>query len=77
MISLVVGPWLIRRLRVMQQGGQTIREDTPARHRDKAGHANLGGVVVLAALLGSTLLWAHLAQPLRLDGRDRDRRARG
>ena len=59
-ISFVVGPWLIRRLRATQQGGETIREDTPARHRDKAGTPTLGGLVILAAILGSTLLWANL-----------------
>src|SRR5437660_1774526 len=32
-ISLVVGPWIIRRLGEAQQGGETIREDTPERHR--------------------------------------------
>src|SRR6267142_454647 len=34
-ISLLVGPWLIRRLRTAQHGGETIREDTPERHRTK------------------------------------------
>ena len=59
-ISLVIGPWLIRRLRVMQHGAETIREDTPERHRDKRGTPTMGGVVILTAILGSTLLWANL-----------------
>jgi phospho-N-acetylmuramoyl-pentapeptide-transferase len=59
-ISLVIGPWLIRRLRELQQGGTTIREDTPARHRAKEGTPTMGGIVILGALLGSTLLWANL-----------------
>jgi phospho-N-acetylmuramoyl-pentapeptide-transferase len=59
-ISLVVGPWLIGRLRRMQQGAETIREDTPERHRGKQGTPTMGGVVVLTAILGSTLLWANL-----------------
>jgi len=59
-ISFVLGPWLIPRLRRLQHGGETIREDTPERHRLKAGTPTMGGLVILAALLGSTLLWANL-----------------
>ena len=59
-ISFVLGPWLIRQLRQMQQGGETIREDTPERHRAKAGTPTMGGLVILAAILGTTLLWANL-----------------
>jgi phospho-N-acetylmuramoyl-pentapeptide-transferase len=58
-ISLVIGPWLIRRLRVMQHGAETIREDTPERHRGKRGTPTMGGVVILTAILGSTLMWAN------------------
>ena len=60
-ICFVVGPWVIQRLRELQHGGDTIREDTPARHRAKAGTPTMGGLVILAAVLVSTLLWANLA----------------
>jgi phospho-N-acetylmuramoyl-pentapeptide-transferase len=60
LISFVVGPWVIRRLRRWQHGGQTVREDTPARHQAKQGTPTMGGLVILAALLGSTLLWGNL-----------------
>jgi len=59
-ISLVIGPSLIRRLRQWQHGGETIREDTPERHRSKQGTPTMGGIVILVALLGSTLLWVNL-----------------
>ena len=59
-ISFVLGPWVIERLRRMQRGGDTIREDTPERHRTKAGTPTMGGLVILAALLISTLLWTNL-----------------
>src|ERR671925_689321 len=59
-LSLVIGPWLIERLRVLQHGGETIREDTPERHRTKKGTPTMGGVVILGSLVGSTLLWANL-----------------
>jgi phospho-N-acetylmuramoyl-pentapeptide-transferase len=60
-ISLVLGPWLIRRLKRMQHGGDTIREDTPERHRTtKKGTPTMGGVIILVAILGSSFLWANL-----------------
>jgi phospho-N-acetylmuramoyl-pentapeptide-transferase len=59
-ISLVVGPWIIRKLRLKQHGGETVREDTPERHRTKKGTPTMGGIVILVALLASTLLWANL-----------------
>src|SRR5881397_3596786 len=60
-ISLVVGPWIIRRLRLAQHGGETIREDTPERHRTKKGTPTMGGIVILTAIIATTLLWANLA----------------
>src|ERR687888_2544417 len=60
-ISLVVGPWLIRRLKLMQHGGETIREDTPDRHRIlKKGTPTMGGVIILVSIVSATLLWANL-----------------
>ncbi len=58
-ISLLLGPWLIRRLRDFQVG-QVIRHDGPATHRTKAGTPTMGGVLILAASLFPTLLWADL-----------------
>jgi phospho-N-acetylmuramoyl-pentapeptide-transferase len=60
LISFIVGPWLIRRLRQLQHGGETIREDTPERHRAKAGTPTMGGILILGASLVSTLLWTNL-----------------
>src|SRR5262245_12526882 len=59
-ISLIVGPTVINWLRSWQNGGEAISEDTPERHRTKKGTPTMGGLVVLAALLASTLLWANL-----------------
>jgi phospho-N-acetylmuramoyl-pentapeptide-transferase len=58
-ISLVMGPWLIRRLREFQIG-QVIRQEGPQSHRAKAGTPTMGGLLILAAALGPTLLWADL-----------------
>ncbi len=60
-ISFVLGPWLIRQLRSRQSGGQPIREDGPESHLlTKRGTPTMGGVLILVALVGSTLLWADL-----------------
>ncbi len=58
-ISLVFGPWLIRRLRQFQIG-QVIRQEGPESHRAKAGTPTMGGLLILAAALIPTLLWADL-----------------
>src|SRR5262245_44263158 len=59
-VSLVLGPWLVRRLRAVQNGGETIREDTPARHRLKKGTPTMWGVLIVGSIALSTLLWANL-----------------
>jgi phospho-N-acetylmuramoyl-pentapeptide-transferase len=58
-ISLLLGPWLIRTLREFQIG-QVIRHEGPATHRTKAGTPTMGGLLILAAALLPTLLWADL-----------------
>ena len=58
-ISFLMGPWLIRRLRRLQLGEQ-IRPEGPASHKAKAGTPTMGGLLILASVLGPTLLWADL-----------------
>ena len=58
-VSLVLGPWLIRRLREFQIG-QVIRQEGPQSHRAKAGTPTMGGLLILVAALVPTLLWADL-----------------
>jgi phospho-N-acetylmuramoyl-pentapeptide-transferase len=62
LISLVIGPWFIRKLRELQVG-QYIREDGPQSHFSKAGTPTMGGLMIVFALLGTTLLWAELTNP--------------
>src|SRR2546428_13738021 len=59
-IALLIGPPVIRKLRELQHGGETIREDTPERHRTKTGTPPMGGFGILAAILSKTLLGANL-----------------
>ncbi len=58
-ISLLLGPWLVRRLREFQIG-QVIRQEGPQSHRAKAGTPTMGGLLILAAAIVPTLLWTDL-----------------
>ena len=58
-ISLLLGPWMIRKLREFQIG-QVIRQEGPTSHRPKAGTPTMGGLLILTAALVPTLLWANL-----------------
>jgi phospho-N-acetylmuramoyl-pentapeptide-transferase len=59
LISLVLGPWVIRRLRDLQVG-QFIREEGPKSHQAKAGTPTMGGVLIVGATIVPTLLWGDL-----------------
>lgn len=59
-LSLVLGPMVIRRLRLSSLA-QPVRNDGPSSHFSKIGTPTLGGVPILLALLVSTLLWAELS----------------
>jgi phospho-N-acetylmuramoyl-pentapeptide-transferase len=61
-LSLLLGPWLIRRLRQFQVG-QIVRQDGPASHKGKAGTPTMGGLLILTAVVVPTLLWANLTNP--------------
>ncbi len=56
-VSLLVGPWMIRRLS-SRQIGQHVREYGPSTHLAKAGTPTMGGTLILVATLLTTLLWA-------------------
>jgi phospho-N-acetylmuramoyl-pentapeptide-transferase len=61
-ISLLLGPYLIAKLRDFQIG-QVIRQEGPQSHRAKAGTPTMGGLLILAAAVVPTLLWADLTNP--------------
>ena len=58
-LCVVLGPWLIARLRDFQIG-QYIREDGPKSHAKKAGTPTMGGVLIVISIVVPTLLWANL-----------------
>jgi phospho-N-acetylmuramoyl-pentapeptide-transferase len=61
-ISIVLGPWLIRKLREFQIG-QYIREEGPQSHQKKAGTPTMGGLLIVISIVAPTLLWANLRNP--------------
>ncbi|EEX51156.1 phospho-N-acetylmuramoyl-pentapeptide-transferase [Pasteurella multocida] len=62
LVSLWVGPKVIRRLQVLKFG-QEVRNDGPESHFSKRGTPTMGGIMILFAITVSTFLWANLANP--------------
>ncbi|HEX9079885.1 MAG TPA: phospho-N-acetylmuramoyl-pentapeptide-transferase, partial [Desulfuromonadaceae bacterium] len=58
-VCFVLGPWIIRKLESLQ-ARQVIRTDGPESHLQKQGTPTMGGVMILAAIIIPTLLWADL-----------------
>jgi phospho-N-acetylmuramoyl-pentapeptide-transferase len=59
-LSLLIGPWLIRKLNY-HQIGQVVRDDGPQSHLSKAGTPTMGGAMILISILASSLLWSDLS----------------
>jgi phospho-N-acetylmuramoyl-pentapeptide-transferase len=62
LIGLLIGPFVIERLREFQIG-QYVREDGPQTHLKKGGTPTMGGVLIVISILLPTLLWADLSNP--------------
>ncbi|MCH7673477.1 phospho-N-acetylmuramoyl-pentapeptide-transferase [candidate division KSB1 bacterium] len=58
-ISFVVGPYIIKKLR-QKQIREEIRKDGPQSHLQKSGTPTMGGLIILAAVIIPTLLWAQV-----------------
>jgi phospho-N-acetylmuramoyl-pentapeptide-transferase len=60
----LLGPRIIRSLRVRQGKGQPIRKDGPERHLlQKQGTPTMGGLMILTGVTFATLLWGNLRNP--------------
>jgi phospho-N-acetylmuramoyl-pentapeptide-transferase len=59
-ISLIVGPILIKSLRLLKIG-QSVRDDGPQSHLKKSGTPTMGGALILISIAFSTLLWGDLS----------------
>ena len=62
LIGLLIGPFVIDRLRQFQIG-QYIREEGPQSHQKKGGTPTMGGVLICISILIPTLLWSDLSNP--------------
>lgn len=61
-VSLWIGPYLIKRLQLLQIG-QVVRNDGPESHFSKNGTPTMGGLMILASITITTLLWTDLTNP--------------
>ena len=59
LISFIVGPSMIRSLS-NKNIGQSVRDDGPESHYQKAGTPTMGGTLILVGIATSTLLWGDL-----------------
>lgn len=60
LMAIVIGPTMIKWLQQLQIG-QTVRDDGPQTHLQKMGTPTMGGVLILAAIITSVILWADLS----------------
>jgi phospho-N-acetylmuramoyl-pentapeptide-transferase len=60
LLCFFIGPWVIRKLGEMQVG-QYVRDDGPQTHLKKAGTPTMGGILIIGAVVVSTLLWSNLS----------------
>ncbi|MGE4504213.1 MAG: phospho-N-acetylmuramoyl-pentapeptide-transferase [Desulfovibrionaceae bacterium] len=59
-ITVVFGPAVIRWL-ARVKCGQYIQKDGPQNHQCKEGTPTMGGIIIIMAVMASTLLWADLS----------------
>ncbi len=62
LVALLLGPWMIRKLRELQIG-QHIREEGPESHQKKAGTPTMGGLLIIISVVVPTLLFTNLTNP--------------
>lgn len=60
LMAILIGPAMIKWLQQLQIG-QTVRDDGPQTHLQKMGTPTMGGVLILAAIITSVMLWADLS----------------
>lgn len=59
LISFILGPYLIRRLRV-KKIGEEIRPEGPSSHLSKQGTPTFGGLIIVTSIVTALLLWCQL-----------------
>jgi len=62
-LSLILGPILIRKLKELKIGEKINKGDSPdldGRHQSKKDTPTMGGILILSTIIFSTLLWADI-----------------
>lgn len=59
LIVFFLCPWFTEKMKVLKYG-QVIRNDGPRSHHKKAGTPSMGGLLIVGAIVVSTLLWTDL-----------------
>jgi phospho-N-acetylmuramoyl-pentapeptide-transferase len=63
LISIVLGPMVIKMLRRLK-AGQEVRTDGPETHMVKQGTPTMGGLMIIIGIAVSILLWMDVANPI-------------
>ena len=58
-LSLMIGPYMIRKLQLLHFG-QVVRNDGPESHFSKRGTPTMGGIMIIGVIVLSMLLWCKL-----------------
>ena len=58
-LSLMLGPWIIRKLKRLSLT-QQIRDDGPKAHLGKAGTPTMGGILIILCILISIFMWGDI-----------------
>ena len=67
LISFLLGPWLIRRLKEGRVG-QYVRDDGPSTHLSKTGTPTMGGLLILFSINSGKMLFLSKDHPVSNDG---------
>jgi phospho-N-acetylmuramoyl-pentapeptide-transferase len=62
-ICFLIGPRLIKYLKLWQKHGQPIRDDGPESHKGKAGTPTMGGIMMIISIIISSLALSDLGNP--------------
>lgn len=63
LLTVLLGPWFIGQLRRLKVG-QYLLEEVAALHAGKSGTPTMGGLLIIASIVVSTLFWADTTSPL-------------
>ena len=66
LLCMFIGPAIFRKIKELRVSEDGVRDHAPSLdklHRKKKGTPTMGGIAILLALLGATLLWADITNP--------------